>query len=253
MPTPIPTLWIKRFKPNPKASLRLFCFPYAGGGATLFRPWHHQLPPQVEVCAIQLPGREDRIKEPPFTQILPLVKVLASVLRPYNDIPFAFFGHSMGALISFELAHQLRVQQQPIPTHLFLSARRAPQIPDRNPFLHTLPEREFLQELRNLNGTPIGVLENPELLQLVLPLLRADFSVCGTYIYQDRSPLSCPISVFGGTDDLHETGNYLKAWNIHTNSTFSLTMIPGNHFFLQTNPSILLELLTQELLSNLVK
>jgi medium-chain acyl-[acyl-carrier-protein] hydrolase len=253
MPTPISTPWIKRFKQNPKASLRLFCFPYAGGGATLFRSWHHWLPQQVEVCAIQLPGREDRIKEPPFTQILPLVKVLASILRPYSDIPFAFFGHSVGALISFELAHQLRAQQQPIPIHLFLSARRAPQIPDRNPLLNILPEREFLQELRNLNGTPIGVLENPELLQLVLPLLRADFSICGTYIYQSRSPLSCPISVFGGTGDLHETGNYLKAWDIHTNSTFSLTMIPGNHFFLQTNQSILLELLAQALISNLVQ
>lgn len=250
MPPHRPTSWIKCFKPNSTASLRLFCFPYAGGGASLFRSWHHQLPQEIEVCAIQLPGREDRIKEPPFTHILPLVQVLASVLRSYSDIPFAFFGHSMGALISFELTHQLCRQQQPTPVHLLLSGRHAPQLPEHSPLLHTLPNHEFLQELRDLNGTPAGVLDNPELVQLVLPLLRADLSICGTYVYLNRSPLRCPISVFGGIDDPNETGDRLQPWKTQTTSTFSLTMLPGNHFFLQTNQSTLLKRLAHELISH---
>jgi medium-chain acyl-[acyl-carrier-protein] hydrolase len=239
--------WVRCPKPNPQAYLRLFCFPYAGSGASIFRKWSDTLPPSVEVCAIQLPGREDRLKEAPFSDISPLVQTLTQVLRPYLNIPFAFFGHSMGALISFELARQLRAQQEPSPVHLFISGRRAPQIPDRNPLLHTLPEPEFLEELRDLNGTPKKVLENPELMQLFLPILRADFSICGTYTYLSQPPLDCSISVFGGTEDTGETYDLLESWSVQTHSFFSLQMLPGDHFFVHTSQEVLLDRLSHEL------
>ncbi|MBD2256625.1 thioesterase II family protein [Pseudanabaena sp. FACHB-2040] len=245
------TPWIKCFKPNPSASLRLFCFPYAGGGASVFRAWASQLPPNIEVCAIQLPGREDRIKEPLFTELRPLVQTLAPVLRPYCDIPFAFFGHSMGALISFELARYFRTLQQPAPVHLFVSGRSAPHLPDKNPFRHTLPDQAFLQALRDLNGMSLAVLNNPELLQMVLPILRADFSICETYTHQVEPPLDCSISALSGEDDLEATCDRMQSWNLQTTSTFSLTMLPGGHFFLQTNQALFLELLSREL--NLLK
>lgn len=239
--------WVKCFHPNPQASLRLFCFPYAGGNASTFRSWSDGLPSYVEVYAIQLPGRGERLRETPFTQLSPLVQHLAPHLQPYLDIPFAFFGHSMGALISFELARLLRSQSGLSPLHLFISGRRAPQIRDRNPLLHALPEPEFLKELRRLNGTPKQVLESFELMQLLLPTLRADFSVCGTYTYLSEPPLDCPISVFGGTEDLEETYDLLKNWNVQTRSSFSLQMLCGDHFFLNTNQHLLLEMLAYEL------
>jgi medium-chain acyl-[acyl-carrier-protein] hydrolase len=213
----------------------------------VFRTWADNLPPFIELYTIQLPGREERFKEAPFTHISPLVETLTPVLRPYLDIPFAFFGHSMGALISFELARQLRAQQAPVPVHLFISGRRAPQIRDRNPLMHTLPQDEFLAELRYLNGTPNQVLENAELMQLFLPTLRADFSVCGTYTYLSEPPLDCSISVFGGLEDTAETSDLLESWMLQTRSNFSLQMLPGDHFFVQTSQPLLLEMLSQQL------
>ena len=239
--------WVRCPNPNPQADFRLFCFPYAGGGASIFRKWSDSLPPYVEVCPIQLPGREDRLKEAPFTHISPLVQTLTQVLRPYLSIPFAFFGHSMGALISFELARQLRAQQEPDPVHLFISGRRAPQIRDRNPLIHTLPQPEFLEELRQLNGTPKVVLENSELMQLFSPILRADFSICGTYTYLEQSPLDCSISAFGGIEDTEETPDLIENWSTQTHSSFSLQMLPGDHFFVNTSQALLLEMLSGEL------
>jgi medium-chain acyl-[acyl-carrier-protein] hydrolase len=234
-------LWVKVPKPNPDASMRLFCLPYAGGGTMPFRTWADHLPPQIEVCLVQLPGREARFRESPFTNITPLVQTLAQVLDPYLDLPFALFGHSMGSLICFELARQLRAWQKPSPLHLFVSGRRAPQIPDRDPLMYTLPEGEFLQKLRQLNGTPKQVLESAELMQLFLPVLRADFAILGSYVYLEERPFDFPISAFGGLEDTIEPFNLLEYWNKQTCSSFSLQLFPGDHFFLNTNQQSLLE------------
>ncbi len=244
--------WVACHTPNPQARLRLFCFPYAGGGAPIFHTWSDGLPAEVEVCPVQFPGRGTRLREPPFTQLSPLVRALAQALSPLLDTPFAFFGHSLGALVSFELARQLRQQHSLEPVCLFISAHPAPQIPSSRPPMHTLPEREFLEKLRRLGGTPTEVLEHEELMQLVLPVLRADFAVYETYAYSAEFPLSCPISAFGGLHDRSVNRSDLEAWRAQTHAPFSLRMLPGDHFFLNTAKPLLLRLLSREL-SRLVR
>src|SRR5437763_15337105 len=170
------TPWLVSRKPNPRARVRLFCFPYAGGGDSVFRAWQKGLSEAIEVCPVQLPGRGARISEPPFTELSPLVRAAAQALAPHLDKPFAFFGHSMGALICFELARHLRKDGGPQPVHLFVSGRCGPQTP-REPFAGDLPDSEFQEMLRRYNGTPEEVLENRELMELLLPAVRADFAL----------------------------------------------------------------------------
>lgn len=243
--------WIISPKHNPQADLRLFCFPYAGGSSFIYRTWVEFLPASVEVCAIELPGRGKQIKLPPYNKLEPLVDAIACVMQPYLDKPFAFFGHSMGALVSFELARLLRKNCGTLPIHMFVSGRCAPQIPDSDAPIHNLPEPAFIEKLRHLNGTPKEVLENVELMQLFLPILRADFAVLETYIYAAKSPLECPITVFGGLQDSEVSCDQLQAWQEQTKAEFNLHMFPGDHFFLHSAQSLLLEKLTKYLLHKL--
>lgn len=187
------------------------------------------------------------MREAPLTQLGALMRSLAPALRPHLDKPFALFGHSMGALISFELARVLRREHGLLPLHLFVSGRRAPQCERAGPYTYDLPEPEFLQELRRLNGTPREVLENTELVRLMLPVVRADFALTQTYNYAVEHPLACPISAYGGLGDSDVTADQLEAWREHTTAAFSSSMLPGDHFFLNTNPAPLLQLLSQEL------
>lgn len=241
--------WIDYLKPNPHARLRLFCFPYAGGSASIFRRWVNDLPPDVEVCPVQLPGRENRLMEPPCTRLSSLVQVLVQALSSYLDLPFAFFGHSMGALIGFELARELRRQHGPCPRHLFVSAHRAPQIPARRPPIHQLAEAAFRAELDGLHGTPQEVLRSAELMQFFFPLLRADFAVSETYIYSSEAPLNCSISAYGGLQDREVSYQDLEQWRDQTDSTFTRRMLPGNHFFVHSARAFLLREVFQDLTS----
>ncbi len=233
--------------PNPQASVRLFCFPYAGGSSLIFRIWSNSLPQTVEVCPIELPGRGTQMKLAPVSRIEPLVEALAIALQPHLDKPFAFFGHSMGGLVSFELAHLLRREYNISPIHLFVSGRRPPQTPNPKPPIHALPEPEFIEELRRLNGTPKAVLENAELMQLLIPILRADFAVLETYVYAPKPILDCPITAFGGLQDEEVSCDELQGWRNQTNAAFSEQMFPGDHFFLHSEQSLLLQSLSQEL------
>jgi medium-chain acyl-[acyl-carrier-protein] hydrolase len=239
--------WISRFSPQPQSRLRLFCFPYAGGGAPIFRSWPRELPPTVDVCAIQLPGRGPRMMEKPFSRMPALVSALTDALLPLLDKPFAFFGHSMGAWISFELARRLQSKHAIEPLHLFVSGAGAPRVPSRELPLHDLPEAEFIEALGSLNGTPKELLESEELMQLMLPILRADFAVCETYTYKNAPTLNCPITAFGGLQDRRLYKSDIKAWSEETNSAFSMQMFPGDHFFLHTAAPLLLRLLATEL------
>ncbi|MBD2773047.1 thioesterase II family protein [Iningainema tapete] len=240
--------------PNPQASMRLFCFPYAGGRSLIFRSWFNSLPKSIEVCPIELPGRGTQIGIAPFSQLEPLVSALAPALLPHLDKPFAFFGHSMGALVCFELARLLRKQYSLEPIHLFVSGQGAPQIPDPDRSIHTLNEPEFIEKLRSLNATPKAVLENTELMQLlIIPVLRADFAVAETYVYTAEPPLNCPITAFGGLQDSEVSGSELQGWQEQTNAAFSLQMFKGDHFFIHSAQSLVLQFLSQELQQSINK
>ncbi len=239
--------WISCPRPNPNARVRLFCLPYSGAAANIYYPWSDILPSSWEVCPVQLPGRGARMAEPLAVSLGPQVEALADGLLPYLDKPFAFFGHSMGALLSFELARRLRRAAAPLPVHLFVSGHPAPQLPDRNPPLHALPQGQFLEKLRELNGTPEEVLQHQELLELLVPILRADFAVCETYVYQAEPPLPCPISAYSGLGDDYVNRHELEAWQAQTTAPVKVRMFPGDHFYLNSARPYLLQALAREL------
>lgn len=223
--------WFFIPQPNPRARVRLFCFPYAGGDAQVYRDWPRQLA-SAEVWAARLPGRGARIKEAAFSDLRSMVEAMASAVIPYLDRPYAFFGHSMGALVSFELARRLRGRGLHGPAHLFVSGRRAPQLPADWPITYDLPDAEFVDYLRTLNGTPDAVFDHPELLELMLPLLRADFAVVETYSYVPGPALDCPVTAFGGAGDAEVNRAEVEAWATQTTAAFAARILPGDHFFL---------------------
>jgi medium-chain acyl-[acyl-carrier-protein] hydrolase len=227
--------WIVRPRANPAARLRLFCFPYAGGGAAIYREWPALLPADVEVCAVQPPGREGRLAEVPHADMHDLASALYDAVLAELDRPFAFFGHSNGALMAFELTRTLRRRGGPLPRRLFASGRAAPQLPPVTDPLHDLPADAFRDQLRLLSGTPEEVLEHPELFELLLPLLRADFALDETYRYDPEPPLGVPITALGGLDDPFVSRERVAAWEAQTESGFRLCMLPGGHFFVNTH------------------
>ena len=185
--------------------------------------------------------------EPPYSRLSLLVEALAEALHPLLDKPFALFGHSLGSLVSFELARQLRANHRARPLRLFVSAGPAPQIPHRGLPIHSLPEKEFAAELRRLNGTPGDLLDHKELMDIVIPSLRADFELYESYRYLSGPPLNCPISTYGGLSDKRVNHDDLEAWRDQTTGSFSIRMFPGDHFFLKSTQPLLLRALSQEL------
>lgn len=243
------TPWLVFFGPAPRARVRLFCFPYAGGAANNFHQWPRRLPEGVEVCAVQPPGRGARLRERPFTNLGELVAAAAPALLPYMDRPFAFFGHSMGALIGYELARKLREEGRPEPQYFIASGCRAPHIAREPGTTYDLPDAEFIDELRRLKGTPPEVLEHEELLRIVLPLVRADFTLTQTYRHSEGPRLGCPVTAVGGLEDDDVKREHLAAWGELTTGPFSLHMLPGDHFFLHTSQSMLLEIVARRLVN----
>ena len=238
--------WISGRTERQSARLRLFCFPYAGGAASVFRNWQAEMPPAIEVCPVQLPGRASRHFDPPFTHLPPLVEAITTGILPYLDKPFVLFGHSLGAILSFELARSLR-KLGLVPELIIVSASNAAHIPDENPPIHDLPEPEFVERLRKLNGTPADALAEPELMKLYTPLLRADLAVAETYIYKHEHPLTCPISAFGGADDPEVDFVNLVYWQQHTMANFSIRVFSGDHFFIHSSRKQLIMAISDEL------
>jgi medium-chain acyl-[acyl-carrier-protein] hydrolase len=185
--------------------------------------------------------------EPSFSQLTPLIEALVEALLPLLDKPFALFGHSLGSLVCFELARQLRAKHQARPVRLFVSAGPAPQIPHPGTPIHNLPDKDFSADLCRLNGTPRELLNDKELMDIVLPSLRADFALYESYQYSPAPPLNCPISTYGGLNDHEVKHDDLEAWRDQTTASFSIRMFPGDHFFLKTAQSLLLRALSQEL------
>jgi acyl transferase domain-containing protein/surfactin synthase thioesterase subunit len=245
--------WVVIPRPNPSARLRLFCLPYGGGGASAFRTWADGLPSGVEVCAIQLPGREERLQEAPIDRLEPLVEALVPGLLPYLDRPFAFFGCSMGALLGFELARYLRRHHGRGPSHLFAAAFTAPHLP--NTLLGRIDERLFdvdasgaeLERLASGGFLPEPLLRSEAMRRALLPVLGADFRVVRGYAYREEEPLDCPISALGGQRDRDVPRSELAAWFEHTRSAFRLHMFPGAHLFMESDREELLRVLSAEL------
>jgi medium-chain acyl-[acyl-carrier-protein] hydrolase len=233
--------------PNPAARVRLFCFPYAGGGASIFNTWPRGLPAEVEVVGVQPPGREARIGETPIGNLHELADAIHRELTPLLDRPFVLFGHSNGGLMAFELARRLRRAGGPMPQLLVASGRPAPQLADEEPPIHALPYGEFIDALRRYNGTPEEILANAEIMELLEPVLRADFSLGETYRYDAEPPLDVPITAFGGERDDEVPREQVEAWREQTTGEFRMQMFPGDHFFLNSDRPQVLAALSREL------
>ena len=238
--------WILRPRPQPAAVLRLVCFPYAGGGASVFRTWPDGLPANVEVWAVELPGRETRSRDRLLYARSELVAQLADAVAPQLQAPFVLYGHSLGAVIAFHFARELRRRGCTAPAHLFVSGRQAPQLAEPAP-MHGLPDAQLLDRLHRLGGIPDAVLAEPELVAYFLPLLRADISVVEAEGYVDEPPLSCPITALGGLADDKAGGAELDAWAAQTRAGFAREMFPGGHFFIQTSRAAFLGSLARRL------
>ncbi|NEP17640.1 MAG: thioesterase [Leptolyngbya sp. SIO4C1] len=224
--------WLVRPQVRSQPQLRLLCFAYAGGSAWIFRPWSQQQPDTVEVCAIELPGRGQRMLEPALTDLPTVIQSLGPELLPYLDCPFACFGHSLGALIAFELCRWLRRTVQLSPVQFWASAARAPHLKHDEPLMHCLSDADFIIALQRYNGTPPSILNHTEMMSLLLPTLRADFTLLETYQYQPAAPLDCPIVGLWGTQDPIVTQAEVAAWQAH-GVGFSLQAVGGDHFFVQ--------------------
>ena len=221
--------------------MNLICFSHAGGAASTFRLWSAGLPDWLEVWAVQLPGHGSRWSEPPIRTIPALVDELIPVLSPCLRRPFALFGHSMGAVLASEIARSLKERAGVVPRHLFVSSRRSPNMQASETDLHTLPDAELIEEVvRRYGGVPSELLNEPELLALLIPALRADLAALETFRPSNGDRLPCPISAYGGTQDPAVSRSDLEAWRDQTTGSFRVRVFPGDHFYLDTQRVALL-------------
>jgi surfactin synthase thioesterase subunit len=229
--------------------LRLFCFPFAGGGAGLFRPWPVYFAALgIDVCAVRLPGRDDRFGEEPEVDIRVLAKRAGDGIAEQLDVPYALFGHSMGALLAYELALCLRQRGARSPSRVIVSACRAPHLPDPEPHICKLSAQEIVAELRRYGGTASEILDNPEMLELALPLLRADAQLTEAYRHVETPPLTSPIcAIHPEADDLIARDD-MAAWQRYTAGQFRLDTVAGGHFAVREEPAGTMEIVAEELL-----
>jgi medium-chain acyl-[acyl-carrier-protein] hydrolase len=226
---------------------RLFCFPYAGAGAAIFRLWPDHLANDIEMCLPCLPGRDARVDESPALDMIPLVANLAHEMLPLLSVPYALFGHSMGAFIAFDLAHKLSGLGHP-PAHLFVAAQRGPKLPYPGQPIYMLPDDQLLAGiLARYDNIPRAVLDDAGFRTVFLRIFRADFTLVENYTYRASGLIHCPVTVFGGTDDRGISREQLEAWSGETTGRFRCRMLPGGHFFLNDARKELLSLMRAEL------
>lgn len=244
--------WFQIDHPNPDALLRLFCFPYAGGGASVFRDWAKALPSFLEIVSVRLPGRENRLNERPISSMEQLVESLYSNIQIHFDKPYVFFGHSNGALVSYMLAKKIHsiAQGSRSPEMLILSAKSPPHVATEKRHISGLPAHQFIEELKRLNGTPRELLENPEIMELLLPMLRADFALSEHLRFENNAQLSCAAQVFFSRLDDIPIPN-IRAWQDLFSSPISFAEFEGGHFFLHEQQDIVLKRLSQVLTKTL--
>lgn len=233
-----------------RAAVRLYCFPYAGGGASLFKSWQQQVTSRIAVCPVRLPGREARLREPRITELEIMMRELFNALAPQLTCPYALFGHSMGGILAYELAAMARIAGLPEPVHLFVSARPAPKLDRRmiNVPVSTLNDEEFLLHLRRIEP-PSESLDNPELREMLLPLLRSDFELCESYRNRQHASFSFPITGFFGSNDTSVTREDMEPWRECTSGTFRIVPINGGHFFMCNSAHTMLREIERDLRS----
>jgi surfactin synthase thioesterase subunit len=238
--------WLIRQRLSSQVSRRLYCFPCAGGNPASYRAWQAKVDPAIEICAVQLPGRGTRLHEKPLTELGELVKSLSAEIARNGSIPFAFFGHSLGALIGFEVARYCRLAYLPTPAHLFVAACDPPQCRKPSKGLHALPDNTLLSELGEYNGTPPDILADKELMALMLPTIRADFALVENYCYRPAPPLTLPITVLASHGDMHVDHNRVGAWRQETTRECRVCWFDGDHFFVQTQSDAVVDLVSAE-------
>ena len=225
--------WLSSRSPDSSARIRLFCLPHAGAGASAYNIWKRFLPAFIEVCPIRIPGRETRLSEASCTDSVTLTDSITLGLSGHLDKPYAIFGHSMGALLALDLAQNMRARGLRQPSHLFVSGRNATHVPMKHGSIHKMEDEDFLAALSiRYGGLPQEILDTPELLELYLPILRADLTLLETHHYQPLGPLACPISAFCGKDDANVSRDGLEAWREHTSASFETRWFDGGHFYL---------------------
>jgi medium-chain acyl-[acyl-carrier-protein] hydrolase len=235
--------WLTVAGPKPAARARLVCFPHAGGGPSVFTAWARALAEQpIEIAAAHLPGRETRLGEPLPDDLDVVISALGDATAALADRPYALFGHSMGAVVAFEIARRLRDRGLPLPVHLFVSGAPAPQLPKVDARLRLIEgDGAFLEAVaQKYGGVPRIVLERAELRGDLVRALRADLALTETYAYRDAPPLPCAIAAYGGTTDRIVAGERLDAWRAQTTSAFSCRRFPGDHFYLNRQRDALL-------------
>ncbi len=240
--------WLPNLGTRPEAACRLFCFPYAGMGATVFAGWQRELPASVEVVPVHLPGRDERLREPSFRRLDPLLDALAEVFAPCLDMPYAFYGHSLGGWIAYYLAQRFAWTGARLPAHLFVGASRAPHILNRHAPIHALPRDRFVEQVsRRYGQIPPAILAQRELMDLLVPITQADMELFETVDHRPADPLPVPIFAFAGETDGEITLSEVAAWREHTRARFTCESLPGDHFFLKSCAPALLSRVEQEM------
>jgi len=247
--------WVIRYKKVDSPRLRLFCLPYFAGGASIFSTWHEFLPDDIEVCAIQFPGREERGDERAYDDVADLVAKMAEVMEPLLTTPCAFYSHSSGAGVALELTRHLNRELDVQPTKFMVGGWRAPHLVSPFKFLEAIADDEVYKEknIPNIKGhlrsleIPDAVIDNDAVFNEMLPALRADILLGKKYKYIEDEPLNCPLTAFAGADDNVFTVDQVQGWDQHTNSEFKFKVVPGGHLFCRDNKEDLLEIVTEEL------
>lgn len=226
--------WFRRFTTAAGDGPRLVCFPHAGGSATAFKELAQALPANFDVVCVQYPGRQDRFREEPFTSVASLVEAVAEELAREvaadDGRPYALFGHSMGSLVAFETARLLAQRDLPGPQRLFLSGRGGPET-DSAPY-HLYDDADVLADVRRLGGTEQGMLDDPDILELVMPALRADYAALGAYSWRGGEPLAVPVTALTGDSDPMMTVQDAHTWQAYTTGDFAVQVFSGGHFYL---------------------
>ena len=237
--------WV--FASRNRADIALYCLPPAGGGAATYRKWPEGLPENIGVHRIQPPGRENRYREPFCHRIPDYVAAVCGLIERTPEQPFALFGHSMGAMMAYEVAVRMRRRTGRQPEHLFVSAFISPRAPRPEP-IHELPDEEFVRQLRiRYDGIPEEILQYPEVLELMLPIVRADLALISAYEYRPCDPLTCPLTVIGGRSDPWISKDQLRDWRHMSTGPFSEHMLPGGHFYLDSASNDVLRIVAQAL------